>query len=517
MNEQQPLPADVTPLKSISIIWLIPLLAVFIGIWMVYNNITSRGPLVVIAFETGEGIEAKKTKIRTKSVDIGLVEKLELNNEDNNVLVTVRISNKYEHLLMEDTQFWVVRPRVGKTGISGIGTLLSGAYIELAPGFAETIQYEFKGLENEPITQAGTNGIHVTLDSSGNQALQTGDPIMYRGLDVGRIEHVHFNAQERRVYYDAFIETPFDKLITANTKFWALNGFEIDLSAEGVQIQTGTLESLITGGVAFDVPRDTTPGETITERGFFTIYPNMNAIYDSRYKHAATFTLLFKDSIRGLKPNAPVEYRGIKIGSVFQTDINHTDIKNILDPSALIPITIKIEPARLGFKDNKEAIQQLNEDISKSIKNGLQASLVTGNLLTGSKFVELKFGDKPRTIQPNINGQIVIPTTESQVDQILQQITDVLDKVNKLPVENVLVGADKTLGNVNASLEDFKKLTNSFSEGSQTHSELQELLKKMKRTLNELDPLIIQLNQKPNSLLFGTQQREELEPKGAKQ
>ena len=307
MNEQQPLPADVTPLKSISIIWLIPLLAVFIGIWMVYNNITSRGPLVVIAFETGEGIEAKKTKIRTKSVDIGLVEKLELNNKDNNVLVTVRISNKYEHLLMEDTQFWVVRPRVGKTGISGIGTLLSGAYIELAPGFAETIQYEFKGLENEPITQAGTNGIHVTLDSSGNQALQTGDPIMYRGLDVGRIEHVHFNAQERRVYYDAFIETPFDKLITANTKFWALNGFEIDLSAEGVQIQTGTLESLITGGVAFDVPRDTTPGETITERGFFTIYPNMNAIYDSRYKHATTFTLLFKDSIRGLKPNAPVE------------------------------------------------------------------------------------------------------------------------------------------------------------------------------------------------------------------
>jgi len=516
MNEQQPLPADITPLKSISIIWLIPILAVFIGIWMVYTNITSRGPLVVIAFETGEGIEAKKTKIRTKSVDIGLVEKLELNNKNNNVLVTVRISKKYEHLLVEDTQFWVVRPRVGKTGISGIGTLLSGAYIELAPGFAEVTQYEFKGLENEPITQAGTNGIHVTLDSNGNQALQTGDPIMYRGLDVGRIEHVHFNAQERRVYYDAFIESPFDKLITTNTRFWALNGFELDLSAEGVQLQTGTLESLITGGVAFDVPRDTTPGETITERGFFTIYPNMSAIYDNRYKYSATFTLLFKGSIRGLKPNAPVEIRGIKVGSVFQTSVKHTNIENILEPSTLIPITIKIEPARLGFKDSKEAILRLKEDIKKSIKQGLQASLVTGNLLTGSKFVEFKFGDKPRTTHPNINGQIVIPTIESQVDQILQQITDALDKLNNLPVENVLVGADKTLKNVNESLEGFKKLTNSFSEGSQTHSELQDLLKKMKNTLNELDPLIIQLNQKPNSLLFGTQQHEELEPKGAK-
>jgi len=516
MNEQQPIPADVTPLKSISFIWLIPILAVFIGLWMVYNNVTSRGPLVVIAFETGEGIEAKKTKIRTKSVDIGLVEKLELNSEENNVLVTVRISKKYEHLLMQDTQFWVVRPRVGKTGISGIGTLLSGAYIELAPGFLETIQYSFKGLENEPITQAGTNGIHITLDSSGNQALQTGDPILYRGIDVGRIEHVHFNAEERRVYYDAFIESPFDKLITTNTKFWALNGFDIDLSAEGVQIQTGTLESLITGGVGFDVPRDTTQGEVLTERGFFNIYPNMNAIYDNRYKHAAVYTLLFKGSIRGLKPNAPVEFRGIKIGSVFQTNIDHTNIKNILDPSTLIPIAIKIEPARLGFKDNKEAIQRLHEDVSKSIKKGLQASLATGNLLTGSKYIELKFGDKPRIIHPKINGHTVIPTIESQVDQILQQVTDVLDKLNKLPVENVLVGADNTLNNVNASLEEFKKLANSFSEGSQTHSELQVLLKKIKRTLNELDPLIIQLNQKPNSLLFGTQQDEELEPKGVK-
>ncbi|PCI18494.1 MAG: paraquat-inducible protein B [Piscirickettsiaceae bacterium] len=517
MNKnEQPLPAQLDPIRSISFIWFIPILAVLIGAWMVYDNISSRGSLIVIAFETGEGIDVGKTKIRSKNVDIGIVKKLELNSPDNNVLVTARISKKNESLLVQDTQFWVVKPRVGKAGISGISTLLSGAYIELAPGFSETNQYAFKGLEDKPVTPAGTNGLNITLDSSGNTALHTGDPILYRGIDVGRIEHVHFNSQEKRVYYDAFIESPYDKLITSNTKFWSLNGFEVDLSADGLHVQTGSLESLITGGITFDVPTDMTQGKVLTSRGFFTIYPNKSAIYNSRYKHASLYTLLFNSSLRGLNLNTPVEFRGIKIGSVINTGFNHAGVNNVLDPSTLIPVTIKIEPARLGFEDNKEAIKTLDIEIKKSIQKGLQASIATGNILTGNKLIELTFSDKPRVKSSNFNGHIVIPTTDNQIDQLLEQLNNALDKLNKLPIETVLIGAEKTLSNVNSSLKDFEKLAKSFSEGSATHSDLQGLLQRMKRTLNELDPLIIQLNQKPNSLFFGGQQLEEMEPKGAK-
>ncbi len=540
--------AEVILLKSISKIWLIPIVAAFIGLWMIYSHLSSKGPLITISFQTGEGIEAGKTKIRAKSVDIGLVENLELNDNLKSVLVTARIAKKNQQLLKKDSSFWVVRPRIGKGGISGVGTLLSGAYIELFPGTAKEISNNFTGLESEPVTPAGTAGLHVTLDSSGYRALQIGDPILFRGIEVGRIEFVYFNAKERTVYYDAFIENPYDKLITTNTKFWAVNGVELDLSADGIRFQTGTLESMITGGVTFDVPKDIPRGEIVTKREYFTIYPNKDAIHENRYKEALHYILLFKDSIRGLKPNAPVEYKGIKIGSVIRTDVNYTEITNILDQKTLIPVLIKIEPARLGnsFTDDKSALPLVDQEIIKSLKKGLRGSLAAGNLLTGSKYIELQYDENMINELNYFSDYLVIPTLESQFDHILKQLSEVMDKVYKLPLEPVLTSADVALHQVTETVKEFKKTTRqlelilkqasdqnlvrsiqgtlgdfsklaaSFSEGSLTHTELQNLLQSMKSTLTELEPLLIELNQKPNSLIFSQQKNKDIEPKGIK-
>ncbi|NOR69538.1 MAG: intermembrane transport protein PqiB [Methylomarinum sp.] len=549
MTEQkQQSQADVIALKSISKIWLIPVVAAFIGLWMIYSHLSSEGPLITISFQTGEGIEAGKTKIRTKSVDIGLVERLELHDDLESVLVTARIAKKNQNLLKKDSSFWVVKPRIGKGGISGMGTLLSGAYIELAPGAAKDISKNFSGLEREPVTPAGTAGLHVTLDSNGDLALQVGDPILFRGIEVGRIDFVHFNAEERTVYYNAFIESPYNKLITTNTKFWAVNGVELDLSADGVRLQTGTLESIITGGVTFDVPKNIPRGEIVTKREYFTIYPNKDAIQENRYKQALRYILLFKDSIRGLKPNAPVEYKGIKIGSVIRTDVNYTEITNILDQTTLIPVLIKIEPARLGFSfaDDESVLPVVDKEIIKSLKKGLRGSLVSGNLLTGSKYVELQYDEKGINELSYFSGHLVIPTREGQFDQILKQLSKVMDKVNKLPLEPVLISADKVLHQATATVKEFKKtashlekilkqtsdqnlpagiqgtlssfnkLAASFSEGSLTHTELQNLLGNMKTTLAELEPLLMELNQKPNSLIFSQQKNKDIEPQGVK-
>lgn len=540
--------ALINPLKSISKIWLVPMVAIFIGVWIIGSHINSKGTLISIHFLSGKGIEAGKTKIRIKSVDVGIVESLELSENLKGVSVTARIHKKNEYLLKDDTQFWVVRPRIGKSGVSGIGTLFSGAYIELAVGVGQEDKFDFVGLENVPVTLTGTAGRHVTLESSGFKSLQVGDPILFHGITVGRIEDVDFNADKRTVYYDAFIETPYDRLITTNTKFWEMNGVEINLSAEGVRFQSGTVESMLTGGVTFDVPKDMPRGEVIAQRMMFTIYPNKEAIYESRYKQSLKFILLFKDSIRGLTPNAPVEYKGIKIGSVIRTDVNYKEIGNILDPSAYIPVLIAIEPARLGFKfsDEKEVLPIVKKEMTHFLQNGLRGGLASGNLLTGSKYIELKYDDKMISKLDYFSGHLVIPTLESQIDHILAQVSKVMDKLYKLPVEPILRDADvavkqmtqtikefqrtvepleailkqatdqNLVGSIKATLDNFKQLAASFSEGSLTHTELKDLIGTMKGVLSKLDPLLIQLNQKPSSFVFSQQKKQDIEPKADK-
>ena len=538
--------AQVTPLKSISAIWLIPITAVLIGIWMIYFHVSSLGPVIVINFKTAEGIEAGKTKIRIRNVEVGIVESVELNGKFEGVVVTARIHKHDQHLLKEDTQFWVVRPRIGRGGVSGMGTLFSGAYIELSPGTSEEEHHAFIGLASEPVTPSGTPGRHVTLESSGEQALRIGDPILFHGIDVGRIEHVHFNTEERKVYYNAFIQNPYDGLITTNTKFWQVSGIEIDTSADGIRFQSGTLETLISGGVTFDVPKDWPRGELVTGREFFIVYPNKSAINESRYNYALHYILLFKDSIRGLKPGAPVEYRGIKIGAVTRTDVKYPEITNVLDQNTLIPVMITVEPARMGFEDNEGVLPQVEQKIAKLLKKGLRGSLATGNLLTGSKYIELQYDDEGMMSNlANFSGYPVIPTLESQFEQIISKMSKLMDKLNGLPLVSIVSSADTALqqvtstltefqnttaqleillkqsteqnlvGSVQSTLENFKQLTADFSEGSLTHEELQNTLRFMKATLAELEPLLLQLNQKPNSLIFSNQKRQDIEPKGA--
>ena len=254
-----------------------------------------------------------------------------------------------EQLLREDSRFWVVRPRIGAAGISGLGTLLSGAYIAMSPGSVQDLANSFVGLEKPPVTPLGTPGLHVTLNSVGDQALREGDPVLFQGIEVGTIEFAYFDNQKRRSYYNAFIAAPYDELVTENTRFWLNSGLSVDLSADGIRFNMASLATVLAGGVAFDVPEGLPLGEQVTDRAFFTIYPRESASREIEYENALSFVILFEDSIRGLNPGAPVEYRGVKVGEVVRTDIEYGEIDNLLEPHSKIPVLIDIVPARLGY------------------------------------------------------------------------------------------------------------------------------------------------------------------------
>lgn len=539
--------SETGKIKSISIVWLVPFIALLIGAWMLYIQVSHRGDLVTIDFENGAGIDAGKTKIKVKNVQVGVVEKVELNDSLNGVVVSARIHNNDKQLLVEDSDFWVVRPKIGKGGITGLGTLVSGAYIELSPGVSTNKKHTFTGLENAPVTPAGTPGLHITLASNGERALQVGDVILFRGIKVGRIEYVHFNVEERTIYYDAFIESRYDELITFNTRFWEVNGFEVNVSADGIRLQSGTLETLISGGVTFDVPAGMPYGEVVTQREVFTIFPNKDAIDNDQQGKGLQYVLLFKDSIRGLKAGAPVEFRGIKIGRVIRTDTAYPEVGHLLNPDSLIPVMISIEPTRIGYKDTDAALKQANEDMLALLEKGLHSSLATGSFLTGSKYITLQYDQGRKNTLRHFSGYAVIPTVSNPFAQIVNRFSKLINKLNKLPLGKILnttdvalqqltttmeeVGLvsqqlavllkqssdDNLVGNINAVLINIKKLSADFSAGSATNDELRNTLSAMQDALTELKPLLMQLNQNPDSLIFGRQQTKDIEPKGRQQ
>lgn len=534
-----------------STIWLVPAVAIVIGLWMVYAHWSSQGPLIEITFVSGEGIEAGKTKVKRKNVAVGEVLELRLSDDAEHVVLSVRINKEETRLLREDSQFWVVRPRVGKGGVSGLNTLLSGAYIELSPGSDADLAYQFTGLERPPFTPIGTPGLHITLDSDGNRPLGEGDPVLFHGIEVGKIEYVHFNSEERRTYYNAFVAAPYDRLITTNTRFWLSNGLSVDLSADGIRLEMASLTTVISGGVSFDVPVGQPQGEHIMERAFFTIYPREGAINETQYEHSLSYMVLFDDSIRGLKPGAPVEYRGVKVGSVIRTDIDYPEVENMLMPRARIPVLVEIIPARFGFPDEESVLAEVDGRIVELVGVGLRAGLATGSLLTGQKYIELQYhrdsgGEAGGDVEV-FAGYKVIPTIDGQLGQLLDNASRTLEVINKLPLDEVLDSAQSALDEIAATLAEFRKsateldeiltdpasheligtlnetligfqqLAGDFSEGSATHAELQDSLRSLAKMLQELEPVLKNLRRQPNSLIFGGSDDEDLEPTGAQE
>ncbi len=530
--------ASVAKNSSIHKIWVVPIVAFAVGLWMVYANWASQGPVIEITFTDGAGIEAGKTKVKRRNVVVGELEALSLDDDAQNVVATVRIHKEYTDLIREDSKFWIVRPRIGRGGVSGLGTLLSGAYIEVSRGVAEESTRTFEGLEMPPVTAIGTPGLHVTLSGDGSRPLVEGQPILFHGSRVGRIEYVHFNTVERQTYYNAFIEAPYDRLITTNTRFWFANGIAVDLSANGIRVQMDSFESLIEGGVAFDVPHGQPLGEHVTERTTFTIYAHKNAINERVYGQSIHYMLLFDESIRGLSPGAPVEFRGVRVGSVSRTDIDYAEVTNLLDLNARIPVLIELKPARLGYDDTETDRDLAKSRVDELLQNGLHASIASGNLLTGRKFIELVYVESEATELSSFESYAVIPSASGRVGQLMDSAAKTMESLSKLPLDDMVVSVKLALdqmgttltqideiledeesramfANINTTLAQFRKLARDYAEGSETNEEVQKSLESLQRTLDEMQPVLRQLRDKPNSLVFGDSDEPDLEPQGA--
>jgi paraquat-inducible protein B len=470
--------ADVQSKKQISIVWLIPIVAVLIGGWLAYKGLSEKGPMVTISFESAEGLEAGKTKLKYKDVEVGKVETIRFNADLSRVLVTAELVKEATPFLTENTRFWVVRPRVTASGVSGLGTLFSGAYIGMDPGREGEPARRFEGLEIPPVVTTGMPGHVFLLRAIALGSLDIGSPVYYRQIQVGQVIGYELDEEGQSLSIKVFINAPHDKLVRKNTRFWNASGFDLKLDAGGLKLNTESLVSIMMGGIAFDTPTSLAAGGPAQEGHVFKLYETRASIFERTYTQKMHYILHFDESIRGLTVGAPVEFRGIKIGQV-------ADIKSEFDMEKTSPrITVLIETEPQRWKVAGTALSRTADDakknISKLVAKGLRAQLKTGSLLTGQLFVDIDFHPDAPNAQVKYGEKFPeLPTIPAPLLIITARVNDLLSKLETVPIEKI----GKNLGD---TLQNVKRLTES--------KELLEAVQGLNETLQQTRQLVQNLD-----------------------
>jgi len=539
--------AKVQKVKNWSPVWIFPIVTALIGAWILFYHYSHQGPEVTLITTNAEGIEAGKTTIKSRSIDVGVVESATLTDDLTHVEIKARLNADMQKLLHGDTVFWVVKPQVGREGISGLGTLLSGAYIELQPGSKGGVRDDYQLLDSPPLAPPDAKGIRVVLDSKKAGQLTPGDPVLFRGYRVGSVETSVFDPQKRTMSYQLFINAPNDRLVTSNVRFWKDSGIAVDLTSAGMRVEMGALTTLFGGGVSFDVPDGIDLGQPVAEKTEFDLYDNQRSIQESLYTQHQDFLLFFKDSIRGLQPGAPVEFRGMRLGTVSKVPFFMPGLRQALNEDYRIPVLIRIEPERIASQMGESP--DILTNLPELLKQGLRGSLKTGNLVTGALYVDMDFVSKPPPITGirEFGGYKIIPTVSSGLAQIQQRLMDTLDKINNLPLNPMLEQAtgtlaesQRTMRRLQTTLDNLNKLTASqsvqqlpqdmqktlrelnrsmqgFQPGSAAYNKMVADMQRLDQVLRELQPVLQTLNQKSNALVFEAKGKKDPEPKGVKQ
>nr|WP_232338315.1 MlaD family protein [Bordetella flabilis] len=434
------------------LVWLVPLVAVLIGGWLMVRSALEKGPTITIAFATGEGLEAGKTKIKFKNVDIGVIHTVDLAPDYKNVIATAELAKSATNLLVEDTRFWVVSPRISGGTVSGLGTLLSGSYIGMDAGVQAGTRRDFVGLETPPVFASGVPGREFVLKSDTMGSIDVGAPVFFRRLQVGQVASYALDPDGSGVTLRVFINAPYDRYVTVDTRFWQASGVDISFDAGGVKINTESLVAILTGGLAFQHPPDSTDTTEAKSGAEFRVYSDRAEAMKRRDRIADTYVFNFKESVRGLAVGAPVDFRGIVIGEV-------TGIYTRYDPDKKefsIPVEVRIYPERFTSRYSATAkggrlSDQPHQMAQWLVANGLRGQLKTGNLLTGQLYIAMDFF--PNAAKATMDWDKTppeLPTVPGGLQSLQDSITSVVDKLNKVPIEGIGKDLRKTLQDANA-------------------------------------------------------------------
>ncbi|WP_297842855.1 MlaD family protein [Pseudomonas sp.] len=513
---------------NVSLVWIVPIVAALIGISMMVHNLMSAGPEISVSFQTAEGLEVNKTQVKYKNVVIGKVTAIALSEDRNRVDVKVDLDASAKSFATEGSRFWVVRPRIGANGISGVDTLLSGAFIGSDAGESEESKKEFVGLETPPPVTYGEKGKRYTLHTDTLGSLDIGSDVYYRRIAVGQVVAYRLSEDGKGVDVQIFVHSPNDQFVTKDTRFWNASGVNVSLDANGLKVDTESVSSILAGGIAFVEPKYSPSPVVADEDATFSLFPDQQTAMAPADGDPHYIRMRFDQPLRGLSVNAPVEFHGVNIGRVVSVDLDYDAQKK--DFPTMIGAVIY--PNRLG-KAHETLLKQTGSDdtddmrtqvlMADFVKQGLRAQARSGNLLTGQLYIALDFVPNAKPVAFDSTARpLDVPTVPGSLDKLQEQLQQVVDKIAKLPIDQIasnlngsLTELQKTLKQVNGdvlpqmrdTLVQTKKTlasaNDSFSEDSPQRQELGQAMQEVKRTARSVRVLTDFLGRHPEALIRG--------------
>jgi paraquat-inducible protein B len=515
----------------VSLVWLLPVVAIAIGVSLLVRSVFLVGPRIEIEFASADGVAAGRTDVRYKEVVIGKVISVSLRGSDKHVVVGVQLDRSASNIAVQDTTFWVVRPRIGAAGITGLGTLLSGAYIATDAGVSTRSQGDFKGLEAPPLVLRGEPGSIFVLRSDDLGSLEVGSPVFHRRAAVGRVVAYTLDPDRDELVLKVFIESPYEKLVTTATRFWNASGIDLTVNASGLTLNTQTLASVLAGGLAFEAPPGTGPTKPAPANSEFTLYNDRNSALAMPDGPPVHVKMVFDQSMRGLSTGAAIDLLGTEIGRVTSIALRYEG------PHKRYPVEVQadIYPLRLGSLRNAllqaaAPVRGTPPDeavVRQLVADGLQAQVRSGNLLTGQLYIALDFiAKQPGRTAMTADGTMVLPTVPGTLSEVQPQIAEIVEKISKIPFDEIgkdlrstlagtsaainrltpeaqqaLVDVQKTLARAQASLDSLDR--NVTDPNAPVQHDLQESLREIQRAAASLRVLADYLQQHPDAILRG--------------
>lgn len=456
-NEPTPADMDVSPpsrspWRNLSVVWVVPVLALVISLLVAWKAYSDRGVLVEISFKNAAGVKAGETTLRYREVSIGLVEKVGFSPDLKTVEVSVRVQKDVAPFMNETAQFWVVRPEVSAEGVSGLSTVLSGVYIDSSWEHTDGPEVtSFVGLESRPLIDVNEKGTQVTLRVSDGKVISGGVPVFYRGIRVGRTEAPRLDSSGSVVLVDAMIEAPHDKYLTTATRFWDTSGFAVSLGATGLKLDVGSFATLISGGVSFNT--FFSGGEPVKAGQVYELYADEDTARENAFSRVSSRSVMvatiFDEGVSGLSPGAALNFKGLKIGEVstlsaFVSEDDET-------PQVRQLVTLKVDPDLMGLTEGASSEDAL-DFLELAVETGVRARLNKASILTSSLIVELvEIEDAaPAVLDRNAEPYPMLPSVETDLPDLNATMEGMMKRINGLKIEELIERATSMMASIEA-------------------------------------------------------------------
>jgi paraquat-inducible protein B len=517
---------------NLQLVWLIPIVAAIIGGALAVRTYLNQGPTITITFKTGEGLEAGKTKIKYKDVEIGVVKEVVIAGDLKQVIATAELKKDVTPYLVEDTKFWIVKAQISGGSITGLGTLMGGSYIGVDVGTSRQARSTFQGLEAPPVVTMDVPGNRFKLHSQELGSLDIGSPLYFRGLKVGQVLSYELDQDGKGVTFKVFVAAPYDKYVNASSRFWNASGIDLSMDANGLKVNTQSLVSIMVGGIAFQTLDDKGDAPPTDPNFAFTLSASREEAMKQVDSISYTYVMVFKESVRGLSVGAPVDFRGVIIGEVTAVNMEydpHNKELNMLVEARTYPERIRAR--QVGSVKQDPGHPRFLTDLL--IEKGLRAQLKSGSMVTGQLYVSLDFFPKaPKARIDWAANPPQFPTMPSSLVELQATFDRIINKFEKLPLNEVVSelrqavqSLDQTLQSTNSAvkkidgeivpevrttLEETRKTLEAARQNLATDAPLQqdlrETLRELGRAAQSMKTLTDYLERHPESLIRGKAQ-----------